>query len=106
MFTLERQQAILDLLKSNKSASVSDLSKRFFIGEATIRRDLDKLEKMGLIKRTYGGAVLIEGLDSEIPLFVRESEQKDLKVSIGKLAAQLVNDNDIIIIDSSSTSMN
>ena len=62
MFTLERQNQILDYLKQNKSASISALSKLFFIGEATIRRDLDKLEKKNLIKRTYGGAVLLEGL--------------------------------------------
>ena len=103
MFTIERQQNIINLLKSKKSVTVTELSRKFFIGEATIRRDLEKLEKKGLLKRTYGGAVLLDGLDSEIPLSVREIEQKDAKDVIGHLAAQLVEDGDIIIMDSSST---
>lgn len=103
MFGLERQQQILNILKTDKSTSVSSLAKQFFICEATIRRDLEKLEKMGLCKRTYGGAVFIEGLDAEIPLIVRETEQKDQKQLIGKAAANLVKDSDIIFMDSSST---
>ena len=103
MFTIERQQDIINILMLKKSVTVSELSKKFFIGEASIRRDLEKLEKMGLLKRTYGGAVLLEGLDSEIPLAVREVEQKDAKQIIGNAAANLVKDGDIIIMDSSST---
>ena len=103
MFPLERQQGIINLLKSKKSVSVTELSKMFFIGEATIRRDLEKLEKMGFLKRTYGGAILLEGLDSEIPLYVREEDQRSAKQVIGQTAAKLVGNGDIIVMDSSST---
>jgi DeoR/GlpR family transcriptional regulator of sugar metabolism len=103
LFTIERQQEILNMIKLKKTATVKELSKKFFIGEATIRRDLEKLEKMGLLKRTYGGAVSIEGLDSEIPLTVRELEQKDAKQIIGFSAANLIKDGNIIVMDSSST---
>ena len=103
MFTLERRQEIIALLKTKKSASVSELSKQFYIGEATIRRDLEKLERMGLLRRTYGGAVILEGLDSEIPLSVREDEQRGAKHIIGQTASTLVQDGDIIVMDSSST---
>lgn len=95
----------MNILKAQKSVTVAELSSKFFIGEATIRRDLEKLEKKGLLKRTYGGAVLLEGLDTEIPLFVRESEQKDAKEVIGHTASKLVCDGDIIIMDSSSTTL-
>ncbi|MGE5558441.1 MAG: DeoR/GlpR family DNA-binding transcription regulator [Bacillota bacterium] len=105
MFTIERRQEILKVLRERKSATVFDLSRKFFIGEATIRRDLEKLEKAGLLKRTYGGAVLLEGLDSEIPLSIRETEQKDAKNLIGQLASGLVQDGDIIIMDSSSSTL-
>lgn len=105
MFSIERQQEIMNLLRTKKSVTVSELSRKFFIGEATIRRDLGKLEKSGLLKRTYGGAVLLEGLDIEIPFSVRETERKESKDAIGKLASGLVRDGDIIVIDSSSTSL-
>lgn len=103
MFSIERLQSIIDLLKENKSITVKDLSNKFFVTESTIRRDLDKLQKQGVIKKTYGGAVLLEGLDKEIPLHVRETEQRTEKDIIGKLGASLVHSNDIIIMDSSST---
>ena len=103
MLTLERQNQIMIILKEKKSASVDDLSKMLFIGPATIRRDLDLLQKQNLIKRTYGGAVLLEGLNIEIPLYVRENEQALEKETIGEKAASLVHDGDTLILDSSST---
>lgn len=104
MLTLERQNEMLLYLKEHKSATILELSNKFFIGAASIRRDLEKLEKKKLINRTYGGAVLIEGLNEEIPIGVREKERSDAKEIIGQLAASFVKDNDIIIIDSSTTS--
>ena len=103
MLTLERQNEIMKLLKTEKSVLVHDLAKRFFTGESTIRRDLARLEKKKLIKRTYGGAMLLEGLNTEIPLSVREREMSDAKNQIGRLAANLVEDGDCIILDSSTT---
>lgn len=104
MFTLERQNEIVELLKTEKSISVNELSKHFFTGEATIRRDLDKLEKQNLIKRTYGGAIIIDNNNSEIPLHIRKKEHSKAKSHIGKLASNLIYNGDSIIIDSSSTS--
>lgn len=103
MFSDERRQQIIDIIKEQKFLNVPDLAKKFFTSEATIRRDLDKLKKTGVLKRTYGGAVLIEGLDAEIPLVVREEERAEEKQRIAKAASGLVNEGDVIIIDSSST---
>lgn len=103
MLTLERQNQIITILKEKKSASVDELAKMLFIGQATIRRDLDQLQKQNLVKRTYGGAVLLEGLNIESPLYVRESLQAEEKETIGEKAAALVHDGDILILDSSST---
>lgn len=105
MFAIDRRQAILELLKKRKSVTVKELSEQFFIGEATIRRDLDKLKKSGLINRTYGGAILLEGPHAEIPLSVRESERKKEKDNIASLASSYISNGDIIIMDSSSTTM-
>lgn len=105
MFTIERQHNIMNELRKEKSITVTNLSKKFFIGEATIRRDLEKLEKAGFLKRTYGGAVLLDGLDMEIPLTVRETENREEKSIIAQLAGKFVSNGDIIIIDSSSTTL-
>ena len=103
MFTLERQQSIYELIKDKKAVSVEKLARKFFTSETTIRRDLDKLEKAGFIRRTYGGALLVEGSDTEIPLAIRESENIKAKNAIASAAADMVSDNDVIIMDSSSS---
>ena len=105
MYPIERRNMIVELLKQKKSISVSELANQLFIGEATIRRDLEKLEKQNILKRTHGGAVLSEGLSLEIPLSVREKDHKIEKNIIGEFAASLVNDGDTIILDSSSTTL-
>ena len=98
-----RQQYLLELIQQYKTVDVKEIARKLFVNEATIRRDLNKLENTGYVKRTYGGAVLIEGLDAEIPLFARESLNIDKKDYICKIASSLVNDGDTIILDSSST---
>lgn len=103
MTPAKRQQYILSLLQSHKTVDVKELAEKLFVNAATIRRDLNSLEMTGLARRTYGGAVLVEGLDAEIPLYARESRNTDKKDYICHLAAAHVKDNDTIILDSSST---
>jgi DeoR/GlpR family transcriptional regulator of sugar metabolism len=103
MLTLERQNAIMDIITKDKVVSINRLSDRFSISTASIRRDLEKMEQQGLVKRTYGGAVLVEGINAEIPLVVREIEQREAKQKIAKRAAQFIDDQDTIFMDSSTT---
>jgi len=103
MLTLERQLKIMEYIKENTKATVSELAEKYYNSEATIRRDLDALQSQGVIKRTYGGAVWLEGLDSEIPLYMREGEMRREKESIAQMAANMVKNGDVIILDSSST---
>ena len=105
MLTLERQNAIVAYLKQHKIATVDHLAKMFFIGQASIRRDLEKLEKQNVLRRTYGGAVLCEGLNDEIPISMREHERAAAKDHIGRISAEIVRSGDTIIIDSSTTSL-
>lgn len=103
MLTVERIQEIIAALKSKNAVTVKELAKKYYASESTIRRDLDKLEKMGMIKKIYGGAVLLEGINSEIPLLVREGEQKSAKDMIAHLASFLVENGQVLCLDSSST---
>lgn len=98
-----RQNLILDIIKSDKFIKVTELSKKLYINEATIRRDLNVLEQEGLVKRVYGGAVLSNGQDSEIPLMHREVINAVQKKQIAENAAQEVENGDTVFLDSSST---
>jgi DeoR/GlpR family transcriptional regulator of sugar metabolism len=103
MLTLERQNAIMDILTREKAVSINKLSDRFAVSTASIRRDLEKMEQQGLVKRTYGGAILIEGANVEIPLVVREIEQKEAKTKLARIAARFIGDQDTIFLDASTT---
>ena len=73
MLTNERQEQILNILKIKHSATVKNLANSLFVSDATIRRDLCEMQKLGLIERSHGGAVILEEAD-EVSIFVRINE--------------------------------
>lgn len=105
MLAIERRNAILLKLQTEKKVVVSDLSILFDVTEETIRRDLEKLENEGLAKKTYGGAVLNESLNIDLPYIVRKKANVSGKQYIATLIAGMITDGDHIILDGSSTAL-
>lgn len=105
MLAVERRNKILELLTERDSASVSDLSKRYHVTEETIRKDLDKLEVEGFIRRTHGGAFKVPDIGQELPFSVRNLTNLREKKLIAREAAKLVSDDDVIVLDPSSTAL-
>lgn len=103
MFNIERQNEILQLLQQRKSMTVQELSKLLFTSESTIRRDLNELEKSGKVRRTFGGVVLEETLNKEVPLLLRRSQNHEAKQKIAAKAADLVDNDQVVFLDASST---
>lgn len=103
MYFIERHEDIIKLLKERNGASVHFLADQLHVSEPTIRRDLSFLEKEQRIKRTFGGAILNDMSTSEIPLSLRENENRLPKEIIAKKAIEHVSDGKIIFIDASST---
>ena len=79
MLGSQRQMEILEYMNVHETISVKEIVKKFYVSEATARRDLEQLEKSGLIRRVFGGAVLLTGSDKQVPLFVRERENEQEK---------------------------
>ncbi len=106
MLAAVRHAAILELLKQEKSVKVPLLSKKFLVTEETIRRDLEKLENDGLLKRIHGGAVRAS-FESviEVSFEVRNMKNRKEKQVIGELAATMIQPGDVIIVDASSTAL-
>lgn len=102
MFEEERHEQIIQLLREGRMVSVTEIAKRLFVSEATARRDLNAMEKQGIVRRVYGGAVLT-GANRDVPLLMRETEETEAKQRIGRMAASLVRENDVIMLDASST---
>ncbi len=103
MLANQRREKILELLKEDGSAKVIKLAKIFKVSEVTIRQDLEKLEEEGLIIREHGGAYLKSIEDNVKNFSLMNQDNLDKKQLIGKKAAGLVEDGDIIILDSGST---
>lgn len=103
MMASQRREKILELLKEDGSAKVIQLSKIFKVSEVTIRQDLEKLEKDGLVKRAHGGAFLKEVEDHVRSCELMNQANLDKKAVIGQQAAQLIEEGEAIILDSGST---
>lgn len=102
----EREKSILEILFKEEKIYVHDIALRLYASEPSIRRDLKNLEMQGFLKRIHGGAILTEPFEGNdhIPFAIREYEYAEEKITIAKKAAELVNDGDVIFLDSSSSS--
>jgi DeoR/GlpR family transcriptional regulator of sugar metabolism len=105
MLAIERRKRIMSTLQEKGSVLVPELSREFDVTEETIRRDLEKLENEGLLKRTYGGAVINDNTSVDIPLNIREVTNVEGKQAIGIKVAEFIEDGDTILLDSSSTAL-
>lgn len=99
-----RQNEILRLLSENGYMEVTDLSEQLNVSVATIRRDLQLLEKKGKCRRKHGGGMLSNtGFMFEIPYEEKERSFIEEKMQIAEIGAEYINDGDAIILDSGST---
>ena len=105
MLPFDRQQKILQILKESGHCSIHRLAQLIHISEPTMRRDLTQMEKQGLIRRTYGGAVLPDGIQ-DMPVTVRKEDNASAKRRIAADAVGLLRKGATIFIDSSSTVQN
>jgi DeoR family fructose operon transcriptional repressor len=101
----ERQSAILQYLTEKGFAAVAALAQEFRVSEMTIRRDLAELESQRALQRTYGGATVYDPAFFEVSLQAKTTQFVEEKRRIGKAAAELVCDGDIVILDAGSTTM-
>ena len=105
MLAIERRNAILAKLNTQGKVIVTDLSREFDVTEETIRRDLEKLDNEGLAKKTYGGAVINQNLNIDLPFNVRKRANVELKQKIAEKIAEMIHDGDYIMLDASSTAI-
>lgn len=99
----ERQLAIITEIKKHVGVSVSALADKFSVSANTIRRDLAKLEKEGIVKKIHGAAVLSDLKSYDLPFARREVTYEEEKEAIGIKAASLVKEGETIIIDAGTT---
>lgn len=103
MIPNQRREKIFELIQEDGSAKVIDLAKIFKVTEVTIRQDLEKLEKDGLIIKEHGGAFLKNIKDQVQAFSLRDHDNIEKKELIAKKCLEFIESGDTIILDSGST---
>jgi len=101
--TEQRRASIIKELAHEQEVKVAELSKRFHVSAVIIRRDLERLESHGLLRRVHGGAVTVPRAivgQANVTDFRSCTNEKE---RIGETAAQLIRRGDRIILDSGTT---
>lgn len=104
----KRMEEIQELLHIQGEISMEELRAKFsHCSDATLRRDLQRLERDGLAKRTLGGAVAVDRLcgPANDIYFARSQENAVQKYEIAKKALQFLNRGRSIYIDAGTTMM-
>ncbi|GMA62447.1 DeoR/GlpR family DNA-binding transcription regulator [Alicyclobacillus fastidiosus] len=105
MFADERKAHIVAYLNQHKRVTVADLAQIFSSSESTIRRDLQELEELGQLKRTHGGAIAAEIAGFEPTYQEKNVQNSGAKERIGQLAAGMVKDGEIVLLDAGTTTI-
>lgn len=103
MTTQEKKEVILKLLDAQSSVTVAQLSDIFKLSEVSVRKLLTVMEKEGLIKRTWGGAVSAYGSLNEFSHREKEWKHTEEKLSIAYAAYECINDGDAVFLDCGTT---
>lgn len=100
-----RIEVIYNLCKnaSTNRVNVGMLAETLGVSEATIRRDLQKMEDMHLLRRFYGGAVINKDIEYEPTMNAKHLTNMQMKSSISRYAASLIKDNDVVYLDAGTT---
>jgi DeoR/GlpR family transcriptional regulator of sugar metabolism len=99
-----RRSELLKIAKNRGSITVTDIASEFAVSADTIRRDLDYLAGRGLLTRTHGGAIPVDGfVDRDTPVALRVNARAAEKARIARAAATLIADGEALIINGGST---
>jgi len=99
----QRREKIVEMLREDGFAKVINLAKIFKVTEVTIRQDLEKLEKEGVLVREHGGAYLKNIEDKVRALSLINQDNLDKKEKIASKCIEYIESGDSIILDSGST---
>lgn len=99
----QRRERIQEYLVIHQIARSVDLCGLLETSEATVRRDLEWLEQKGVLERTHGGAILSQRMTFEQEYQQRAQHHPEEKKRIGELAASLIENGDIVFVNSGTT---
>lgn len=105
MSAADRQNKIVEMVMDQGEIKIQEICSRFGISDMTARRDLNELDRRGLLRRVHGGAVANLGRSYEPSFQTRSTKHKKEKEAIGKKAAEIIYDGDSIALDVGTTTL-
>jgi DeoR/GlpR family transcriptional regulator of sugar metabolism len=99
----KRRLETAELIEQHGEAKVEELSALFGVSDMTIRRDLEALEREGIIKRVRRGAISATSRSYEPPFALRAGRFREEKSRIGRAASSMVSEGETVILDVGST---
>lgn len=103
MLAGERQRMICERLAEQGQVQVSVLAKELAVSEETIRRDIALLDSRNLLRRVHGGAMPVQSIRLDPPFETRAAENREARALVGKKAAEMVHENEIVALDGGVT---
>ncbi len=104
MTEAQRHQILLELLAQTGFITVEKAIERLGISPATARRDINKLDESGKLKKVRNGAEAIrQERPRWTPMNIHQAQNHDEKVRIARAASQLVNPGESVVINCGST---
>ncbi len=98
---IDRIEDIKRQLYTSKKVFVKDLKRKYGVSEVTIRKDLDTLQKQGLVKKFHGGAILLEKKSINHP--EKDFYNDEIRNALAELACNEIKDGDSIFVGSGRT---
>lgn len=105
MLAEERQNKIVELVNENGSVLVKEMAEQFEVTEDSIRKDLTLLQKRGLLRKTYGGAVRVRVNEHDYFVAQRKGKNQEQKQQIAEKAFKFIENGDVIFLDISTSSL-
>jgi DeoR/GlpR family transcriptional regulator of sugar metabolism len=103
--TIDRKSQIVEMVMERGNVTIADICSRFYVSDMTARRDLNELDRQGLLRRVHGGATANLGRSYEPPFPSRATKNLAAKEAIGRQAADLIYDGDSIALDVGTTTL-
>lgn len=103
MYAAERQQEIAARARAAGRVDVATLAEELGVTAETVRRDLDALERQGLVRRVHGGALPVERLRFEPGVSERARSMAEEKERIAKAALDYLPRGGAILLDAGTT---
>jgi len=101
----KRKKKILERLRKEGRVEVPTLAVQLEVSAETIRRDLERLDREGNLKKVHGGAVKLGSDSQELPFDIKTKLHAQEKAAIGKQAAALINNGDTVMLGNGTTTI-